>query len=176
MWRAICQHLKSFLESLCGQSSYSGSLLKAQKETKMITGTDIIKKYEGFRNRAYKCPAGVLSIGYGSTTYADGTKVKEGDEISEGTAEALLTDYLIKNVRPKLEELNLNDSQTAALESLIYNIGWTAFSKSKCYKALKEKDWGTFYKEYTWITGGGKFLLGLAKRRAEELYLFFRDM
>ena len=152
---------------------------QSKMEIQMITGTDIIKKYEGFRAIAYPDPGTggkPYTIGYGSTTYADGSKVKEGDEISESTAEALLTDYLIKNVRPKLEELNLKDSQTAALESLIYNIGWTAFSKSKCYKALKEKDWGTFYKEYTWITGGGKFLLGLAKRRAEELYLFFKDM
>lgn len=173
---AIWRIIKSYFGSSCGCSSSYGSLLKEQKETKMITGVDLIKKYEGFRNRAYKCPAGVWTIGYGSTTYADGSKVKEGDEISETTAEALLTDYLIKNVRPKLEELNLKDSQMAALESLIYNIGWGAFSKSKCYKALKEKDWETFYNQYDWVKGGGKFLLGLAKRRAEELYMFFKDL
>lgn len=141
----------------------------------MISGIDIIKKYEGFRSQAYKCPAGVWTIGYGSTCYADGSPVKKGDTISEPTAEGLLTDYLIKNVRPHFEGLNLNESQKAALESLIYNIGWGAFSKSKCFKALKEKDWPTFIKEYDWFKGGGKFLMGLAKRRTEELYTFFKD-
>ena len=142
----------------------------------MIYGVDLIKKYEGFRGEAYKCPAGVMTIGYGSTTYADGSPIKKGDKISEDTAEGLLIDYLNKNVRPHLEGLSLNESQKAALESLIYNIGWGSFSKSKCFKALKEKDWPTFIKEYDWFTGGGKFLMGLAKRRTEELSIFFKDL
>lgn len=142
----------------------------------MITGVDLIKKYEGFRSQAYKCPAGVWTIGFGSTVYADGSAVKKGDEISQATAEALLTDYLIKNVRPHFEGLDLKECQKAALESLVYNIGWGAFSKSKCYKALKEKNWPTFIKEYDWFSGGGKFLMGLAKRRTEELALFFKDL
>lgn len=145
----------------------------------MINGVDLIKRFEGFRAKAYPDPGTggkPYTIGYGSTVYADGSPVKSGDIISEETAEALLTDYLIKNVKPKLEPLNLNASQTAALESLIYNIGWGAFSKSKCYKALQEKNWPIFIKEYDWFSGGGKFLLGLAKRRTEELYWFFKDM
>ena len=176
MRRRICQRVLSLLGLSSQPYSSSGLSLKTQEENKMISGIDLIKKYEGFRAQAYKCPAGVWTVGYGSTTYADGTPVKKGDTISEETAEALLTDYLIKNVRPKLEPLSLNVTQTAALESLIYNIGWGAFSKSKCYKALKEKDWPTFIKEYDWFSGGGKFLLGLAKRRTEELAIFFKDM
>ena len=173
---AIWRHIKSYLELSCGRSSSYGCSSKAQEKDKMITGTDLIKKYEGFRADAYKCPAGVWTIGYGSTTYADGTPVKKGDKISQSTAESLLEDYLIKNIRKNLVGLSLNDGQMAALESLIYNIGWGAFSKSKCYKALKEKDWETFYNQYDWVKGGGKFLLGLAKRRAEELYWFFKDL
>ena len=148
-------------------------------EIQMITGIDLIKKYEGFRTEAYPDPGTggkPYTIGFGSTTYADGTPVKKGDKISESTAEGLLEDYVIKNIRKNLVGLSLNDGQMAALESLIYNIGWGAFSKSKCYKALKEKDWETFYNQYDWVKGGGKFLLGLAKRRAEELYWFFKDL
>lgn len=141
----------------------------------MITGVELIKKYEGFSSTAYKCPAGVWTIGYGTTTYSNGLPVRRGETISQQTAEALLTDYLINNVRPKLEPLKLNPCQQAALESLVYNIGWGSFSKSKCYKALKEKDWPTFIREYDWFKGGGKFLMGLAKRRTEELYWFFKD-
>lgn len=169
--------LKSFFGSLSGQSSLPGASSQTQGENKMITdGVSLIKKYEGFRSQAYKCPAGVWTVGYGTTTYADGKAVKKGDTISEETAEALLVDYLIKNVRPHLSGLSLKPCQESALESLIYNIGWPAFSKSKCYKALKEKDWPTFIKEYDWFKGGGKFLLGLAKRRMEELHVFFSEM
>ena len=142
----------------------------------MIYGVDLIKKYEGFKADAYKCPAGVWTIGFGSTTYADGSPVKQGDAITEATADGLLIDYLNKHVRPHLEDLSLNESQKAALESLIYNIGWGAFSKSKCYKAIKEKDWETVFKNWDWLKGNDKFLLGLAKRRAEELALFFKDL
>lgn len=62
--------------------------------------TDLIKKYEGLRLEAYKCPAGVWTIGYGNTTHPDGTPVKQGDMITDVQAEAYLNDYLIRNVYP----------------------------------------------------------------------------
>lgn len=138
-----------------------------------MSGEELIKRYEGFYARAYKCPAGVWTYGYGSTTKADGTPVKQGDVISQQEASALLLNYLNKNVRPKLAPLGLSANQQAALESLIYNIGWGAFAKSKCYTALKNKDYGQFFIQYDWIKAGGKVLKGLAKRRAEELMVFF---
>lgn len=138
--------------------------------------TDLIKKYEGCKLKAYKCPAGVWTIGYGTTVYPDGNPVKSGDTCTAEKAEAYLNDYLNKNVRPKIADLKLTRNQQEALESLIYNIGWGAFSKSRCYAGIKSKDWGTVFKNWDWITGGGKFLLGLAKRRAEEMNLFFGDI
>lgn len=137
---------------------------------------EIIKKYEGFSAKAYKCPASVCTIGYGNTTWADGTPVKMGQTITKEKAEALLNDYLIKNVRPKIADLKLKKNQQEALESLIYNVGWTSFSRSKCYKAIKNKDWETVFKNWDWVKCNGKFLLGLAKRRSEELSLFFKDL
>lgn len=167
--------LFGFLSGRCSSSGCSSQT--QEKEVTMINGVDIIKKYEGFRADAYKCPVGVWTIGFGSTKYADGTPVKKGDKISEDTAEGLLIDYLNKNVRPHIEELGLTaDTQIAAVESLVYNIGWSAFSKSKCCKAIKEKDWETVFNNWNWLKGDGKFLLGLAKRRAEELNLFFKDL
>ena len=138
-----------------------------------MDGVELIKKYEGFVSKAYKCPAGVCTIGFGSTTWADGTPIKMGQTITQEKAEALLVDYLNKNVRPKLAPLKLKRCQQTALESLIYNIGWGAFSRSKCYTALKNKDWQSFIREYDWVKGGGKVLPGLLKRRTEELYIFF---
>lgn len=136
----------------------------------------LIKKYEGCELKAYKCPAGVVTIGYGSTTKPDGTPIKMGDVIDQATAEAWLHNYIVNNIWPYIKDLKLTDNQRTAIESLIYNIGWGAFSKSKCYKAIKERDWGTAYKNWDWITGGGKVLNGLIKRREEERYLFFLDI
>ena len=42
----------------------------------------LIKKYEGCKLTAYKCPAGVWTIGWGSTIYPSGQPVKSGDKIT----------------------------------------------------------------------------------------------
>ena len=139
----------------------------------MVYGTDLIKKYEGFSPKAYKCPAGVWTIGYGSTKWEDGSPIKSGQTITKEKAEGLLNDYLVRYVRPRIADLKLNANQQAAIESLCYNIGVNSFLRSRCYKALKEKDWPTFIREYDWFKGGGKVLPGLLRRRTEELALFF---
>ena len=145
-------------------------------DTQMYNYVDFIKRYEGCSLKAYLCPAHKWTIGYGTTVYPDGTKVKEGDQLTTEQADAYLNHYVMNEIMPHIRDLKLNDNQTTALTSLIYNIGWTAFSKSKCYKAIKEKDWCTAYQEWTWIKAAGKPLLGLVKRRAEEKYLFFCEI
>ena len=138
---------------------------------------ELIKKYEGLSLKPYKCPAGVWTIGYGTTTYPDGNKVKPNDKpITKDMASALLLNYVINEILPKIEDLHLTDNQNKALVSLIYNIGWSAFAKSKCYKAIKTQDWETAFREWEWIKANGKTLKGLLKRRSEERYLFFSDI
>lgn len=143
----------------------------------MTYAIDLIKKFESFSSKPYLCPAHIPTIGYGCTVYPDGRKVTMNDEpITQTKAEALLLDYVINKILPNIRDLHLTSNQEAALCSLIYNIGWPAFAKSKCYKAIKNKDWETVFKNWDWCKGGGKFLLGLAKRRAEEMALFFCDI
>ena len=142
----------------------------------MSYAIDLIKKYEGLSLKAYKCPAGINTIGYGTTSYPDGTPVKSGDVITKEKAEALLLDYVINKIMPNIRDLGLTSNQETALCSLIYNIGWGAFSKSKCYKGIKNKDWETVFANWDWIKGGGKVLNGLIKRREEERFLFFQDI
>lgn len=138
---------------------------------------ELIKKYEGLSLKPYKCPAGIWTIGYGTTVYPNGNKVKPTDEpITKDMASALLLNYVINEILPKIEDLHLTENQNKALVSLIYNIGWSAFAKSKCYKAIKTQDWETAFKNWDWIKGGGKVLKGLVKRRAEEMALFFGDI
>lgn len=136
----------------------------------------LIKKYEGCRLKAYKDAVGIETIGYGTTVYPDGTPVKMGDVITQEQADAYMNHYIMNHIMPHIKDLDLTDNQRIAVESLIYNIGTPAFKKSKCYKAIKAKDWGTAYREWDWITANGKVLNGLIKRREEERYLFFLDI
>lgn len=131
---------------------------------------DLIKKHEGLRLAAYKCPAGVWTIGYGTTIYPNGQPVKQGERVTKEEADTLLTWYIKSKIKlPK----GLTTNQQEALTSLIYNIGQGAFDRSSLKKAIEAKDWKAVYKNWDWVTAGGKFMKGLAKRRAEELALFF---
>lgn len=155
------------------------NLQKQQKVSKnnMSYAIDLIKKYEGLKCVPYKDAVGIPTIGYGCTVYPDGRKVTMNDEpITKEKAEALLLDYVINKILPNIRDLDLTEGQEAALCSLIYNVGFGAFSKSKCYKAIKNKDWGTAYREWEWIKANGVVLNGLIKRRSEERYLFFSDI
>lgn len=132
--------------------------------------SELIKKYEGCKLTAYKCAAGVWTIGWGSTFYQDGRPVKQGDKITQDEADKLLDWYVKTKIKVPV---GLNKTQTEAVQSLIYNIGQGAFDKSTLKKAIEAKDWKAVFNNWNWITGGGQFLKGLAKRRAEELMLFF---
>lgn len=134
-------------------------------------GKSLIKKYEGCRLTAYKCPAGVLTIGYGHT----GSDVTAGLKISQEQADKLFNvDILIHcNNVEKLVKVPLTQNQFDALVSFEYNIGYGQFSKSTLLALLNRK----LYKEASlqferWARGGGKILPGLVKRRAEEKLLF----
>ena len=132
---------------------------------------DLIKKHESFSDKAYLCPAGGWTIGWGCTYYPSGLPVKKGDRITKTEAESLLAWHVNKIIMPA----GLNKNQTVAVQSLIFNIGQSAFDKSNLKKAIINKDWAQVYKNWDWVYAKGKFLRGLAKRRAEELLLFFND-
>lgn len=135
---------------------------------------ELVKKYEGLELKAYKCPAGVWTIGYGSTRNLHGKRFVEGDTITSQQAELLLQRYYDNNTL-FIDSLNLTDRQEEALFSLIYNIGRGAFLRSSLYKAILRKDAKAVFKNWDWISVGGKTSNGLIKRRAEELALFTID-
>lgn len=138
--------------------------------------TDLIKKYEGLYLQAYKCPAGVWTIGYGNTSWGNGVPVRQGDTITQTAAEALLNDYLIHEVDPYIMKVKipLTTGQKEALSSLIYNWNGKGFLGSKLFKAINAKDWAEVMRQ--WDFGLKNGLKGLVKRRAEELALFMRDV
>lgn len=138
---------------------------------------NILKKHEGCRLKAYKCPAGVWTIGYGSTFYEDGRKVKEGDTITMEQAERLLLN-VIEGFRKQLIPLitvELPEDAFNALLSFTYNVGVGNVKKSTLLKKINTNplDLKGIEAEFMkWVKGGGKVLPGLVKRRKEEYHMY----
>lgn len=127
-------------------------------------GLAIIKKYEGCHLTAYKCPAGVPTIGYGHTS-----GVKMGQTITQEQAEA----YLKQDVAWDEQAVNalgreFNQNQFDALVSFTYNCG-----AGNLKKLCADRDLETIGKKITlYNKAGGKVLAGLTRRREEEQALY----
>lgn len=133
-------------------------------------GLNLVKKYEGLKLRAYRCPAGVWTVGYGSTK-----GVHEGMVITQDEADRRLRDDLGEAERAveTLVTAPLHDNEFAALVSFVFNLGAGAFAKSTLRKLINEKQNLVASLEFKrWNKAGGKVLPGLVARRAEERTLF----
>lgn len=133
-------------------------------------GIDLVKHFEGFRDKAYICPAGVLTIGYGHTK-----NVTKGMVISEKEAEDLLKGDLehSENVVNKLVEVEITQGMFDALVSFVFNLGEGNFGSSTLLKKLNSKDYYGASEEFQkWRLAGGKVMQGLVKRRSAERDLF----
>jgi len=142
-------------------------------------GLSLIKEFEGCKLLSYKCPAGVWTIGIGSTRYADGTPVKANQALpNEGAALMLLT----KTVAAYEHTVNtvgveLTQNEYDALVSLCYNIGSGNFVSSTLVKMLKAGEpKSEVAKQFLrWDKAGGKPLAGLTRRRNAEAELFLKQ-
>lgn len=139
---------------------------------------DLIKQFEGFYPNAYLCPASVPTIGFGSTMWADGRKVKLGEVISMENAEKLLQ-WEINNKVHCLNKLRLNQNQFDAMMSFVYNVGVGNLMKSTLYKkALLNPNDETIRDEFMkWNKARVKGVLtplkGLTRRREAESKLYY---
>lgn len=133
----------------------------------------LIKQSEQCRLTAYKCPAGVWTIGWGTTIYMTGQRVRQGDKITQEEADNLLYWYCS---HIKFPQGQFGCNQKVALYSVIYNTGQDGFDKSKCRKAIERQDWETAFKEWNWTKSNGKELKGLVTRRKQERELFFTGL
>lgn len=137
-------------------------------------GIALIKQFEGCKLTAYKCAAGVWTIGVGHTL-----NVREGDKITQKKADALLaidlaaTEIAVeRNVKPKI-----NQEMFDALVSLVFNIGIGHFTTSTVLKELNKVDYVAAADAILmWNKGGGKILVGLVKRRQAERQLFLEGV
>ncbi len=133
-------------------------------------GIDLIKRWEGFRDKAYLCPGNVWTIGYGHTK-----NVYQGMCISKAQAEELLKSdlrYFEKAVK-QLSKVELTQGQFDALVSFTFNVGVGAFKKSTLLRLVNQGDFLGAAKQFgRWVNANGKKLPGLVSRRAEEKQLF----
>jgi lysozyme len=133
-------------------------------------GLALIKAQEGLRTRAYLCPAGVWTIGYGST----GADVVRGLTISPEEALARLRSDLERfEAAVRRNALPASQSQYDALVSLAFNIGIDAFEQStllRCHRAGDHK--GAAAQFGRWTRAGPRKMRGLARRRAAERALY----
>lgn len=133
-------------------------------------GRDLIKSFEGLRLDAYRCPAGVPTIGWGHTK-----GVRMGQHITQAQAEDMLTEdiapaeHLLNGMK-----INFRQCQFDALVSWIFNLGSGNFKSSTMYKRIIENatDEEIADQMVRWVNADGRPLPGLMKRRAAEANLF----
>lgn len=134
-------------------------------------GLALLKSFESLQTKAYTCPAGVLTIGYGST----GPHVKPGMVITEQEAERLLSVDLVRFEQAVEQSVKvpLTPNQFSALVVFAFNIGVGAFRESTLVKMLNAGDLvGAANQFLRWTKAGGRELAGLVKRREAEKALF----
>ena len=133
----------------------------------------LIRQFEGLRLKAYRCPAGVWTIGYGHTS-----GVVSGMVITKEQAEEFLSrDIASAENIVNAECLNLRQCQFDALVSFVFNIGGGNFRKSTLLKKVKaDPDDNSVMDEFLrWVYAKGVVLPGLQKRRLAEMRLYFSE-
>ena len=144
-------------------------------------GANLIKHFEGILEKCgsnlykpYKCPANVLTLGWGSTHHGGHKFDASTRWTREQCDEAFLKDMeaFERSVR-KLVTVPLNSHQFDALVSFCYNCGEGNLSRSTLLKKVNAGDHAGAAKEFhKWNKAGGKVLPGLTRRRASESLLY----
>lgn len=132
-----------------------------------------IARFEGCKLKAYKCSAGVWTIGYGHTD-----AVYEGMEIPKEEAEYMF-EFDLKEFKKRLVpfvKVQVTKGQFIAIMSLAFNIGINAFKNSTLLRKLNAGlDVSASDEFLRWNKAGGKVIAGLTRRRTEECRMFLDE-
>lgn len=131
--------------------------------------------FEGLYLRPYLCPAGVPTIGVGSTRYLDGTPVRLTDPpITKEHALILLRVRILRDFMPGVRALCAVDERgrLAALTDFAYNLGLGNLKASNLRKRVNAGRWDDVPAELRkWVYAAGRVQRGLVKRRDAEIAL-----
>lgn len=133
---------------------------------------EIIKRFEGCRLAAYRCPAGVWTIGYGETS-----GVKEGDVWTQEQADRMLRQrtgqFTVGAAKRCPQLLRESPERIATCVSLAYNIGIGAFGASSVSRSTARREYLRAADSFLlWNKAGGRVLRGLTVRRQAERALY----
>ncbi len=146
---------------------------KVENESEIIAAA-LCRGFEGFFPRPYLCPAGVATIGFGTTRYESGLRVTLADpQITKERAEELLL-WELKDCAASVSRLcpGQETNVQAALIDFTYNLGAGRLASSTLRKRINAGDWAGARAEcMKWVRGGGRVLPGLVKRRTAEAAL-----
>lgn len=138
---------------------------------------NLCRRFEGLHLKPYLCPAGVPTIGWGTTRYPNGRAVKLSDPpISKEYADELLYADLARfhsDVLALCPGLAGDSGQrTGAIVDFAYNLGSARLKASTLRRRINERNWGEVKRELMkWINAGGRPLRGLVLRRQAEANL-----
>lgn len=149
--------------------------MKNFSEYSVDLAADFIEAWEGCRLTAYKCPAGIWTIGVGHTQ-----EVTEHDEITyEQSRDLLRRDLeLVKHDLARFINVGVTQGQFVALVSLAFNVGvsYVVHQCPKLMRALNAGDVETAAHEFLDIDkANGVRLPGLTRRRQSEARLFLGE-
>jgi lysozyme len=140
-------------------------------------GIALIKHHEGVRNRAYRCPAGLFTIGVGhligdgKSLPADWNRTFTAEEI-DGLLKSDLRRFEL-GVHKMLPNVPLRQHEFDALVSFCFNLGLGCFQRSTLRQALLRGDKKAAMESLVkYCRAGGKILRGLQTRRLDEKALF----
>lgn len=157
------------------------------------TCIELIKQFEGLFLTAYLDPVGVPTIGFGTTQYPDGTKVRMGDTCTVAEANQYLQYEVAEKAKAVAHMLRytiVTQRQFDALVSFAYNVGVDALKNSTLlkkllhntndysiahYKTLAGKPLVDSCEFLRWVRADGKVLNGLIRRRQAEADLYKSD-
>lgn len=146
---------------------------------------ELIKEFEGFRDKAYQDSAGIWTIGYGTIKYPNGNSVKKGDVITKGDAFECLqheVEQKSKAVSTLTSGVLLSQNQYDALVSFTYNIGVGGFKGSTLLKKLKVNPYDPSieneFLKWNKVRKNGELipLDGLTNRRRREAEHYFKPV
>lgn len=138
----------------------------------------LLKLFEGCKLEAYRCPANVVTIGWGSVLDSKGNPIYMGAKITQADADLLLKNEVerkAKFLNKELGKTEVTQNQFDALLSFQYNCGNAALSRSTLLRKVKANpNDSIIVSEFAkWNKAGGKEIKGLTIRRATESKLYF---
>ena len=133
---------------------------------------NLIKEFEGCKLKAYKCPAGVYTVGYGAT----GKGINKDTVWTHEQADESLHYRALEALHEAIKESPILTHETierqAAIADFIYNCGIGNYRTSTLKKRVDVGDWNSAKTELMrWTKAKGKVLPGLVKRRKKEAEL-----